>query len=84
MLTYANCPYLVLPNTSGKETEGKNDAEAEKEEEGDDLKTPLLFETEEPDKSKTTPKEGRRRFTFFSSRSTNVTPKRDSDCVDRD
>ena len=73
-------------NISGKETEGKNDAEAEKEdeEEQEDIKTPLLFETEEPDKSKTTPKEGRRRFTFFSSRSTNVTPKRDSDCVDRD
>ena len=57
------------------------DKPEEGEEEEEDLKTPLLFETEEPDQSKATPKE-RRRFAFFSSRSANATPKKE-EFVDR-
>ena len=61
----------------------KQEGEEGGEDEGD-LKTPLLFETEEPGgkgASRATPKE-RRRFAFFSSRSANVTPKKE-EFVDR-
>ena len=59
----------------------KGDSAEGEEEDEEALKTPLLFETEEPDgkgaRSKATPKERRRFSAFFSSRSANVTPKKE-------
>ena len=61
----------------------KMEKEGEEQQVEEDLKTPLLFETEEPDsKGASKGAKERRRFTFFSSRSANVTPKKE-EFVDR-